>query len=440
MKRKLAGIVVLGCMIMPQQLFAQRLLMDMVDTTKQMGKGLLSIYQRYDRVKLSGYFQPQFQMISSQGAETYAGPDFADNSNNRFLLRRGRLKVGYAHLNNQGQTTTNFVMQFDGTERGVVIRDFWGRFYDTKFNVFSVTMGMFSRPFGYEINVSSSHRETPERGRMSQILMKSERDLGAMVTINPKLKNKNFPKLALDIGVFNGQGLAGVTDFDSHKDLISHLILKPTPLFGKGSPIISGGLSIYRGGIVNQSDLIYKMNNHQDIYVMQKDSARRNFQAINPRQYYGADFQVKIPFRNFQTELRAEVISGTQTGTANSSASPGAYPITNKLYDPLYIRKFNGAYFYFLQELGSPDHQFLLKYDWYDPNTQVNGNDISLNFGLSVADIKYNTLGLGYVYHANSTLKFVFYYEFVKNESTSINNFTRDVSDNVFTSRLQFTF
>ena len=36
---------------------------------------------------------------------------------------------------------------------------------------------MFARPFGFEINYSSSDRESPERGRKSQILMKGERDL-----------------------------------------------------------------------------------------------------------------------------------------------------------------------------------------------------------------------------------------------------------------------
>lgn len=441
MTRKLSSlIVVIIFAIIPQKLFAQQFLMDMVDTTNQMGKGMLSIYQRYDRVKLSGYFQPQFQIIGSQGAETYAGPNFSTHSNNRILIRRGRLKVGYAHLNKKGETTTNFVMQFDGSERGVVIRDFWGRFYETKFKLFSVTVGMFSRPFGYEINHSSSNRETPERGRMSQILMKSERDLGAMLTIASNKKESKLSDLYLDIGVFNGQGLAGVTDFDNHKDLISHLVLKPIPLFGGKSPLVSGGLSIYRGGIVNQSDVIYKIKKSQGNYEMVKDSSNLNNQALNPRNYYGADLQLKFPNPNFQTEFRAEYIIGTQTGTANASATPGSYPITNKIYEPLYVRNFKGAYFYYLQLLGSPKHQFLMKYDWYDPNSKVSGKEIIGTKGLTAGDIKYNTLGLGYVFHANTTLKFVFYYEIVKNEITSHYNFNQDKKDNVFTTRLQFSF
>jgi hypothetical protein len=34
--------------------------MDMVDTTAEVGKGMLSIYKKFDRVEFSGYMQPQF--------------------------------------------------------------------------------------------------------------------------------------------------------------------------------------------------------------------------------------------------------------------------------------------------------------------------------------------------------------------------------------------
>ena len=63
-------------------------LMDMVDTTTNMGKGMLSIYKNYDRVKFSGYVQPQFQVAEEKGAKSYNGGDFLPNVNNRFMLRR----------------------------------------------------------------------------------------------------------------------------------------------------------------------------------------------------------------------------------------------------------------------------------------------------------------------------------------------------------------
>ena len=419
---------------------AQRFLMDLVDTTNQMGKGMLSIYERYNRVRISGYIQPQFQYISKAGAETFAGPNFSEFSNNRFMLRRGRLRVDYAHLNKKGEPTSYFVFQFDGTERGVAIRDFWGRFYENKFKIFALTTGMFARPFGYEVNLSSANRESPERGRMSQTLMKTERDIGVMVTATSRTITTGLSVLKFDLGIFNGQGMSGPTDYDSHKDFIGRLSLKPVPIQALNGSVISVGLSVYRGGIANESNVIYTAEKAPDGYAMKKDSSARNYKKLMPRNYVGADFQIRFPSERFTTELRAEYIQGMQTASFESSETPGTYPVTASGKAPLYARNFNGAYFYVVQNLGSVDNQLVAKYDWYDPNTKASGKELSLQKGFGRADVKYNTLGLGWVHHANESLKFTLYYEFVKNESTSLPGFQEDVSDNVFTCRVQYNF
>ncbi|MEO6686023.1 MAG: porin, partial [Dyadobacter sp.] len=137
---------------------------------------------------------------------------------------------------------------------------------------------------------------------------------------------------------------------------------------------------------------------------------------------------------------RVEYIKGKQTATALSSETPGTYPATNGLKDPLYTRSFDGAYFYFLQNLNSVDHQFVVKYDWYDPNKKVSGKEVTAANGFSKADLRYNTLGVGYVYRANESLKFMFYYDFVQNEKSSLTGFTEDVKDDVFTARVQYNF
>ena len=163
------------------------------------------------------------------------------------MLRRGRVKLDYAHFSDDGLPVAQVVFQFDGTERGVFIRDFYGRFFENKFQLFTATTGMFARPFGYEVNLSSMSRETPERGRMSQALMKTERDLGMMVSMESRKKNHPLRFLKVDLGVFNGQGLAAPGEFDSYKDFIGRVALKPYQLshsctvfcrafiFGRGS-------------------------------------------------------------------------------------------------------------------------------------------------------------------------------------------------------------
>ena len=440
MKKWILSILFLSILSKPDSAIAQRFLMDLVDTTNQMGKGMLSIYERYNRVRISGYIQPQFQYIEAKGAESFAGGNFSEFTNNRFMLRRGRLRVDYAHLNEKGEPTSYFVFQFDGTERGVVIRDFWGRFYENKFKLFAVTTGMFARPFGYEVNLSSANRESPERGRMSQILMKTERDIGVMLTLNKRKKSGKTSDFKLDLGIFNGQGMSGPMDYDSHKDVIGKISMKPQRISKYSRALFSAAVSGYAGGITSQSEIIYKVKKDGENYIMSRDSSRSNFGKATPRNYAGADAQLIIPNKRGQTEFRAEYIKGKQTATALSSETPGIYPVANGLKAPLYVRSFDGAYFYFLQNLNSIDHQFVLKYDWYDPNKKVSGRELSTTNGFGKGDLRYNTLGVGYVYRANESLKFTFYYENVKNEKSQLPGFTDDAPDDVFTCRVQYNF
>lgn len=65
---------------------------------------------------------------------------------------------------------------------------------------------------------------------MSQILMKTERDLGIMVSLEPRKQHYPLRYLKIDAGLFNGQGLTAPGDFDSHKDFIARAGLKPYPV------------------------------------------------------------------------------------------------------------------------------------------------------------------------------------------------------------------
>jgi phosphate-selective porin len=108
---------------------------------------------------------------------------------------------------------------------------------------------------------------------------------------------------------------------------------------------------------------------------------------------------------------------------------------------PTYVRHFDGAFFYYLQNIVNVKHQLLVKYDWYDPNIKVSGSEIGMpGANLTAADIKFSTLGLGYVYYFSDMLKLIFYYDFVKNETTQLSGYTSDLKDNIFTLRLQFRF
>ncbi|UYQ93255.1 porin [Chitinophaga horti] len=410
-------------------------LMDMIDTSTDVGKGMFSMYKNFNSLRLGGYMQPQFQIAQRQGAKGYAGGDFAQHVNNRFMLRRGRIRVDYERSNKDSMPVVQFAFQFDGTERGVNIRDFWGRFFENKYDMFSLTAGVFPRPFGYEINLSSSDRETPERGRMSQILMRTERDLGAMISWEPRRRKDFWRKLKVDAGFFNGQGLSGTADYDSHKDFIARAYFRQLKVSPKMR--LSVGASVLQGGMQQFTPYINKIQGKAFVI-----DSTGNIDKVAPRHYYGADAQLRVANRVGWTEFRAEYIRGKQTATAATTETPGSIPMAGGVPAPLYIRPFDGAYFYYVQHLHSLKHQLIVKYDWYDPNTEVKGKDIGDNVDdrFTAADIKYNTLGICYLYHFSPQLKMFFNYDMVDNEGTSLEGYTDDLKDNVFTCRLQFRF
>lgn len=440
MKHFYTSVVVLSLLILPSAARAQRFLTDMMDTTTNVGRGIFPLYQKYDRLRFGGYMQPQYQFAESKGAKNYSGGDFPTNSNNRFMLRRGRIRVDYAHYNENNQPLAYFAFQFDGTERGVAIRDFWGRFYENRLQAFAVTAGMFARPMGYEANLSSSDREAPERGRMSQILMRTERDIGAMLTFETRKKTSKVRWLKIDLGAFNGQGLAGPNDYDSHKDVIGRISIKPQTL-KKSGIVISGSASGYWGSISSQAPVLYEVDGKGAEAYMRRDSQQNNIGYAAPRKYMGADFQIKIPNKKGFTEFRAEYIRGQQTSTANTTETPGSYPVNaTGVLQPLYVRPFAGAYLHFLQHLGSNRLQAVVKYDWYDPNRSVKGREITAAKGFTAADVRFNTLGGGLVYSINVHVKATLWYDWIHNESTDIAGFTEDIKDNIFTCRLQYRF
>jgi len=420
-------------------IFAQRTINDVMDST--VVNHLLIISKKYGSLSFSGYLQPQYQVAQSNGTlAEYQGGNFGEYTNNRFRLRRGRLRADYMLMDDDNNPSTYFVLQFDGTEQGVNVRDFWGRYYENKWKLFYVTLGLSGRPFGNELQLSSAGREAPERGRMSQILMRTERDLGVTFTFNPRWKNAKLKNFVFDAGVYNGQGLAGPAEFDNSKDFIFRLSHKPYVI--KSIPLsIAGGISTLQGGLNHRLPVSYKMEQQNQEWKMVKDSSVNTLNAVAPRRYYGADVQFATTSKSWKTELRAEVISGLQTSTATTSATPGSYPVDSKSIPlPYYTRNFSGAYVTFVQTLNSTDNQLILKYDCYDPNTKVSGMRVTANKGLTAADVRFDTFGFGFLHHFNPHFKAVIYYDMIKNESTEISGYETDRKDNVFTLRTQFYF
>lgn len=418
--------------------FSQRYLTG-IDSSFFIKDTVRPIIKRFENLVISGYMQPQFQVAETDGAPSYNGGNFSQYSRSRFMLRRARVKIDYLVKSSANLPKALFSFQIDATERGVNVKDMFIKLFETKHNLFAVTAGFFARPFGFEVNLGSSSRETPERGRMSQILMPGERDLGVMLSFEPQEKRNKLNHFKWDAGFFNGQGASGTTDFDSHKDFISRIIARPYKI---GNAQIAGGLSFLRGGWNNATKYVYEVGTSisgDKIFLV--DSSVTNLGKASPRHYYGADVQFKLHHGWGETEWRAEYWFGTQPGTENSTTNPGTLPNANGNPVPTYVRRYNGAFFYFLQHIVNKKHQLVLKYDWYDPNSKVKKDDIGkAGTNLSEADIKFSTAGIGYIYYFNPQTRIMLYYDIVRNERSQLPGYTSDLKDNIISCRLQFKF
>lgn len=434
------------------------------------------------RVKVSGYIQAQFQYADSSGQQSFNGGNFPTGVDKRMAIRRGRVKFQYdSQVGEKGWSTSQYVLQFDVTEKGLTIKDAYLKFTDPWCGWFNFTAGMQNRPFGYEISYSSSLRESPERGRMSQIIFPGERDLGGMITLQaPKTSKWNW--LKLDGGMFNGTGARGpgldASDWDKKKDFIGHLSANKSIMDER---IKWGlGVSYYDGGVRQDQADSYKygtdsLGTKGFIVDVKKADVATNIASRKSlkRTYVGADAQLSLDWIAGITTLRAEYIQGIQPGTSGSTASLTAAPtstittsyvirdtlgnlqtVTNTSTGTgnIYSRNFNGAYFYFLQNIMQTPWQLIVKYDWYDPNTDVKGDEIGKAVKsttsipaktTSETDLRYDTWGFGIAYRWDANVRITAYYDMVKNETTTnlaSKGYDRDLKDNVFTLRMQIKF
>lgn len=421
------------------------------------------------KLKISGYVQAQWQssQIDSSfnksndmkvGTGLFGPEKQIGGTYNRFGVRRGRLKTTYEDFGCKA------VIEFDISESGLKTKDVYLNALDPWLNTLAVTGGVFDRPFGYEIAYSSSKLESPERSRIIQTLFPDEKDLGAMLTIQAP-KSSPWNVLKLDAGLFAGAAIN--KDYKSQKDFIGHLSYTE----GNSTMKWGFGASMYSGFNYQTTKYVYTMQNGafaRDSSALAVDpsststpKANLNLNSKNfaSRVYYGFDGQFAMVSGLGLSQFRAEYIFGTQPGATGSSASINGYDPTSATAFDTYIRKFNGGYIHFIQDIADTKHSITVKYDWYNPNTdisssaigtaltvdQIAANKLTPNaskpyMAANKADISYSTIGLGYIYRMNNNVKLTVYYDIVSNGKTQLKNYMADLTDNVLTVRLQYKF
>lgn len=387
------------------------------------------------KLKITGWVQAQYQVADTLGVKNYDGGDFPSNVDSRFMIRRGRVKFTYTNK------LVQYVLQLNATERMVNLTEIYGKVTDPWTKWFSLQAGVMNRPFGYDIQLSSQHRESPERARYTQMLTPNERDMGAEI-IAEAPSNSKFKGFSFTAGFFNGTGLTipavNISDIDSKKDFIGRVAYYKSLHEEKFK--YGAGFSHYNGFERVANNVFYNSvitNPAGDLVFTAADTTNKSYKGTYAKRvYYGVEGFLSVKTILGTTTLRGEYIWGTQPGTASDSKSPQA-PTTGDTY----LRNFQGAYVFLIQRFGKSKHELLAKLEGYDPNTKVSGNKIDPSKKFNSGDIMYTAVGLGYNFLLNDNCKFMFYYNMVTNEkSNKLVGYSRDLPDNIFTARLQVRF
>jgi hypothetical protein len=178
------------------------------------------------------------------------------------------------------------------------------------------------------------------------------------------------------------------------------------------------------------------------------------------RNWLGGEFQ-----------LFADILGGLSVKgeyIAGKNASVGYAPATGVAGVANFQNNFAGYYLYFIKNLGKKN-QFALRYDYYDPNTDIKGQDVGVKGFTSSdvttlkskmsgkSDLATSTLGLAFHHYFDDNLRITFAYDIVNNEKVGaagkvVDNYTtahgvagtmdwsNAINQNVFTLRIQAKF
>ena len=398
-----------------------------------------SLSVKSPKLKVSGYMQVQYQYAETDADGYTFKTGNRENrieqeelkSFGRFGIRRGRIKITF----DDGLVQTAF--QTNITEKGLNIIDASLNVKDPWLGSNMFKAGIFETPFGHEVAYSASLHESPERSRIMQSLFPDECDLGVMLTLQPAATSP-WHFLKLEAGLFAGNGIR--LQIDSRMDFAGHLTA--TRAIGTNMTV-SGGFSTYLGGMLQYDSSVYTVKDQAFVLTGKSES---NIGKYAKRQYVGLDAQFRMNTAAGLTHMRAEYISGIHPG--NASCAYGFKYNAMESEGPVYMRKISGGYVLLSQELGRTPFTAVVKYDRYNPNTEISGNYID-----SKGEITMSNFGFGFLWTVYQGLKMTAYYNIVKNETTDkLKNTTdttgkitaygyeNDRKDNVFTLRLQYKF
>ncbi|HNY32359.1 MAG TPA: porin [Fibrobacteria bacterium] len=403
------------------------------------------------KLKISGLVQAQVQYFADTNILSSSGtPTARSGQQTQFMVRRGRLKATYDAGNG-----SQWVMQYNLNQSGLSAQDMYVKWEEPWLKTFSVQAGLQDIPFGYEIGYSSSSMEWLERSRFERSAMfKDEKDVGFVLGASPKVPG--LDAASLKIAALNGYGAADAT-MDPASFTARANIAKNLPEAGLGLAL---GGSYYMDKRLALSTTKNAKGDKDSLYVGESWKIDGRTSDIRTRSYrkeldasiVGADAQITWDDSFVPTLAGLKVLGELYTGTAVGGA--GGNTRTNS-GDVLYQRDVLGWYVAAVQNFDKVA-QLVVRYDAYDPNTNVSGDEIgrkgpdgkTVSNGTSKADLAYGSWYFGLNVFLNGNTKLSIGYDLIENETSSslknttvaASDFSKDVDDDVLTVRGQFSF
>lgn len=368
------------------------------------------------KLKISGYFQGQFEkteVAKGFGLTPYDSTQFPQD---RFRIRRARVKFTY------DAGITQFVFQGDFGNSGFALKDFYLNITDPWMKTFDLTLGQFNRPT-YEVEYSSSVREAPERSKTTLTLYPNERDLGMMLTIHPEDWFK------LQLAAFNNTYLSSVAQTGpTFRDEPFYYMARLT----KGFKITDGldvdlGVHARIGSVTSNAK--YLIPSDQPTNTKALDSTAGNYGSSLSRSWFGAEMQLYWDFLG-GVKLLGEYMTGKNVDELPSNTTALA---SRKIRQ----RDFAGFYAMLVKNIGT-EWAVAARLDQYNPNTKIENSVVN-----TTSDLALTTIGFGIHNYTFDNIRITLWYDMPKTTTTDgVTNKTlaADPKDNLLTLRFQYKF
>jgi hypothetical protein len=339
---------------------------------------------KLNKIKVSGYIQAQWIMNDKDHVTV-------NEPTNTFWIRRARFKITYEALDG-----VKFVLQPDFSTGNLVLKDAYAVVNIPKLKDFTLWAGQFNR-INYEVEYSSSQREVLERSKVIRAIYPAEREVGVKFEYNGSTIPLKFQLMAMN-GNFTG---AQAVDYDSKKDLMGRLVYS-IKLPGAGVGIDLGPNFYYGKTGIKYNTFISDENG-------KLDSTSYKAGDYLPKQWMGGEIQIFADILG-GLALKGEYVQGINSLSSSTNQDSKA-TLAARRADPTKLRHFSGYYLYLIKNIGNKD-QLVLKYDFYDPNTNLSGD-------AAKGDVSWKTYTVAWQHYLNDFIRISLQYEMPKYEANA---------------------